>query len=152
MTRKKKSLWTCPNCGHRFVTRNMWHSCSRYRLDDHFTGKDPFVRDLFDRFAALVRQCGPVTVYAQKTRIVFQTRARFAGVAVRKRWLDCGLWLKRRVEHPRVRRIESPTPRDHVHYFRLTSPADLDEELAALVREAYAVGCQEPLAAPATGN
>ncbi len=88
MPEKKKPLWTCPRCGHQFVTPNMWHSCSRHALDDHFKGK---------------------------------------------------------AEHPRFFRIESPTPRDHIHRFRLTELEDIDEELAAFIREAYAVGCQEPL-------
>jgi hypothetical protein len=26
------SLWKCPRCGHRFVTRNLWHSRVRVRL------------------------------------------------------------------------------------------------------------------------
>jgi hypothetical protein len=38
MARTKKPLWTCPKCGHRFVTRNMWHSCSDYSLESHFEG------------------------------------------------------------------------------------------------------------------
>ncbi|MFQ6044883.1 MAG: hypothetical protein ACE5PT_00810 [Gemmatimonadales bacterium] len=45
----------------------------------------PVVRKLFNGVKALVRECGPVTVYAQKTRIVFMVRVRFAGVTVRKR-------------------------------------------------------------------
>jgi len=65
----KKHLWKCPKCGHRFVTRNLWHSCVRVSLASHFRGKDPIVRKLFDRIRALVRRCGPATVYAQKTRI-----------------------------------------------------------------------------------
>ena len=145
---KTRPLWRCPRCGHRFVTRNMWHSCGRYRLADHFRGKSPLVRQLFSRFQALVRKCGPVTMYAQETRIVFQARARFASALPRHHWLDCALWLKRRVELPRFRRIGSPTPRDHVHHVRLTKLAELDRELAALVREAYAVGCQQHLRAP----
>jgi hypothetical protein len=141
MPTRRKALWTCPKCGHRFVSANMWHSCSRHQIADHFVGKDPLVRGLFDRFRAMIQKCGPVTVYAQKTRIVFQTRSRFAGALPRKHWLDCGLWLKRRVEHPRFRRIESPTPRDHIHHFRVTKLKDLDRDVAALIREAYAVGC-----------
>jgi hypothetical protein len=120
----------------------MWHSCRRDTIAEHFRGKDPRVRALYRRFAALVRRCGPVTVYAQKSRIVFQTRARFAGVAPRKRWLDAAVWLKRRVESPRFYGIESVTPRDHVHRFRIESPGDFDRELRELLREAYAVGCQ----------
>jgi hypothetical protein len=81
-------LWKCPRCGHRFVTRKLWHSCVRVPLASHFREKDPIVRELFDRFRELVRTCGPVTVYAQKTRIVFMTRARFAGALPRRRgWM-----------------------------------------------------------------
>ena len=120
----------------------MWHSCGHYRIADHFKGKPPILRDLFRRFRALVRSCGPVTVYAQKTLIVFQARARFTGVVVRRSWLEGAVWLKRRLELPRFHRIERIPPRDYVHHFRLRDPADLDAELTALVREAYRVGRQ----------
>jgi len=43
---KKPPLWTCPKCGHQFVTRNMSHSCANYPLDYHFAGKDPALRTL----------------------------------------------------------------------------------------------------------
>src|SRR5207249_794719 len=58
-TRKKKPLWTCPKCRHKFVTRNMWHSCGRFRVTDHFKGKDPITRKLFRAFKTLVRTFGP---------------------------------------------------------------------------------------------
>jgi len=145
MPEKKKPLWTCPKCGHRFVTPNMWHSCSRHSLDDHFKGKAPILRKIFDRYLALAKKCGPVTVYTQKTRIIFQMRVRFAGAVVKKNWIEGGVWLKRKVEYPRFFRIESPTPRDHIHRFRLTKLEDIDNELLEFLREAYAVGCQEHL-------
>ncbi len=47
-----------------------------------------------------------MTVYAQKTRIVIQARVRFAGAVVRQDWVDASLWLKRRITHPRLHRIE----------------------------------------------
>jgi hypothetical protein len=59
-----KPLWRCPKCGHRFVTKNLWHSCARYRLSDHFRGKPPAIRQTFDRYVELAKACGPVTVYA----------------------------------------------------------------------------------------
>jgi hypothetical protein len=109
---------------------------------DHLRGKDPSVRALFRLYRDLIRGFGPVHVYAQKSRIVFQARARFAGAVPRKRWLQCGLWLKRRVESARFRRIEFIPPNNYVHSFRVTRPEDLDDVLAALLREAYAVGRQ----------
>ena len=143
---KQKPLWTCPKCGNRFVTRNMWHSCSDHPLAGHFAGKDELVRRLYDGFASLVRECGPFTVVSQKTRICFMVRVRFAGVTTRKHWLDAGLYLHRRVEHPLFRRVERYTAHAYGHQLRLASPADLEaarQELMPVLREAYAVGCQK---------
>jgi hypothetical protein len=45
--RDPKPLWTCPDCGRQFITPNKYHSCGRYDLEDHFTGKDLIVRQLY---------------------------------------------------------------------------------------------------------
>lgn len=142
-------LWACPRCGHRFVTKNLWHSCGRYRVGDHFRGKDAEVRRLFDRITAVARPHGAVTVYAQKTRIVFQSRVRFASAVPRKHWLDIGVWLTRRVEHPTLRRVEELAPRSYVHSFRLHQQSDIDAGLAEIL--AAAVGRQEHLSTRAQG-
>jgi RNase P subunit RPR2 len=139
----KRPLWTCPQCGHKFVTANIWHSCSRYPLSYHFKDKDPIVRELFDEYLALVESFGPVTVIPQKTRISFQVRVRFAAVMTRKHCLNCTIWLKRRADHPLIYKVEKLQERDHVHSLRLSSPAQLkDKALQTLLREAYDVGCQ----------
>jgi hypothetical protein len=118
----------------------MWHSCSRHSLEEHFAGKPTELRKAFDRLVELAEAFGPVTVYAQKTRIVIQARVRFVNVVVRKRWLDAGVWLKRRVEHPRLTRTESYGRLGYGHHFRIESPADVDERLADFLREAYEIG------------
>ena len=138
----KDRLWRCPKCGHRFVTSNLWHSCGRYRLAEHFKGKPLVLRETFDRYVAAARRFGPVTVYAQKTRIVLQGRVRFAGAMVRKDWLDAGMWLRRRIKHPRLVRTESSGSLGYGHHFRLCEPADIDESLVKLLGEAYAIGQQ----------
>ena len=131
------ALWRCPRCGHRFASRNLWHSCGNYRLADHFRNRSPVVRQLFNRWRALARACGPVTVYAQKTRIVFQTRVRFAGAVAHKGWLDASVWLSRRAAHRCLLRIESFGRLGYGVHFRLTALADIDAELKLLMREAY---------------
>ncbi len=132
------SLWRCPKCGHRFVTRNLWHSCARHRLAEHFAGKPPILRATFRRWSAIARGCGPVTVYAQKTRIVIQARVRFAGAVVRHGWVDASLWLRRRVAHPCLHHIEDLGRLGYGIHFRLTRPADIDRALVTLMCEAYA--------------
>jgi hypothetical protein len=119
------------------VTRNLWHSCGHYTLASHFTGKPKQVRAAFDAYLGLAKACGPVTVYAQKTRIVFQRRVRFAGVVVRQGFVDASMWLRRRVRHPRLARVESLGRLGYGYHFKLTSPADVDRSLAKLMREAY---------------
>lgn len=69
-----------------------------------------------------------------------------AGAAPEKRWLDIGFWLPRRIEHPRFCKIQTIYPKPRVHLLRLTSPELLDEQVAAWLKEAYAVGCQEHVA------
>lgn len=68
------SLWTCPDCGHRFVTPNIWHSCGVFDLEAHVVGKEPVVREIFDRLTEVIGGFGPVTVCAHERRAVFQVR------------------------------------------------------------------------------
>ena len=146
----KKPLLRCQKCGHEFVTRNLWHSWGRYELSHHFLGKPPELRETFDGFVELARSCGNVTVYAQKTRIVIQARVRFAGAVVRRNWLDASLWLKRRVEHPRLVRVEDFGKLGFGHLFHLAKPGDIDSDLARLMQEAYRIGEQEHIYRAAT--
>jgi hypothetical protein len=94
----EKPLWHCPRCGHAFVSRNLRHSGGNFALEDRFRGRPPEVRRRFDRFRAMVEACGPVTVYAQKSRIVFMVQVRFASVTVRARSIRVGFWLPWRIE------------------------------------------------------
>ena len=139
----KRPLWRCPRCGHRFVTKNLWHSCVRVNVAEHFRGKPSERRRTWDRWLAAARKCGPVTAYAQKSRLVIQARVRFAGAVVRVGHLDAGLWLRRRVEHPCLQRVEDFAQLGYVHHFRLERPENIDAELQKLMEEAYRVGTQE---------
>jgi len=49
------------------------------------------------------------------------------------------------VESPRFVKIETYSPRNHLHAFRLTSVQEIDEELRRWIRDAYAVGEQKHL-------
>ena len=114
------------------------------------------IRALYDAVLQHVRLCGPVIVLPEKTRVAFQVRMSFAQVTPRRQWLDGHIVLARRLEHPRFRRIETFSARNHVHHFRLSALADVDDDFEAWVREAYAVGQQRHLrsvtAAESTGR
>jgi len=130
-------VWKCPKCGHRFTSRNLPHSCGRHRVADHLRDAALSIKQTYRRFTQIVRACGKVTIYAQKTRIVCMVDVRFASAIVRKNSLECGLWLDRRAEHPALMRIETYKNAEY-HYFRFHDPSQLDPEFERLVQEAYA--------------
>jgi Domain of unknown function (DUF5655) len=146
MTKRSRPLWQCPRCHRRFANRNQTHTCARLQdIEHHFRGKDPAIRKLFDAVRRAVRACGPVIVLPEQSRIAFQVRMSFAQVTPRQRWLDGHVVLARRRPHPRFRKIETFSPRNHVHHFRLMEPAEIDADFKSWIQEAYAVGAQEHL-------
>jgi hypothetical protein len=143
--RANAPLWHCPRCRRTFANRNQSHACGRSTLAAHFTGKSKTVRAIFDRLLAIARKNGPVTVLPEKTRIAFHVRMSFAAFVVRKNWVDGHVILARRLENPRFRRIETFSPRNHLHALRFESVGEIDAEVAAWFAEAYRVGEQRHL-------
>jgi hypothetical protein len=139
-------MWTCPRCGRSFANRNQQHACGPLDLDRHLAGRDPEVVAIFERLVELAERNGPVTVLPEKTRIAFQVRMSFAAFSLRRRWVDGHVVLARRLEHPRFGKVETFSPRNHLHQFRLERLEEVDEEVAAWLAEAYRVGEQRHLA------
>ncbi len=100
---------------------------------------------LYQSFVALVRQCGPVRIVPEKSRIAFQVRMSFAAVALRNTHIVGHLVLASRQPHSCFRRIDTISRRNHVHHFVLYQPKDLTEAFASFIRDAYAVGQQKHL-------
>jgi hypothetical protein len=140
-----RPLWRCPGCRRVFANPRQVHACGRYALASHFIGKPAAIRRLFNAIRAEIRRIGPVRVLPEKTRIAFQVRMSFAQVTPRRRWLDGHLVLARRIDSARFRKVETYSPRNHVHVFRLGDVADIDDEFRAWLLEAYRVGEQRHL-------
>lgn len=143
-SRRHRPLWTCPACGRAFANLNQTHACGRYRLEDHFAGKPEEVRRVFEAFREMLEAFGPVEVLPEKTRIAFHVRMSFAQLTVRREWVLGHFVLARRAEDPLFTKVETLSPRNHVHHFRLDR-ADEVERLVPFAREAHAVGRQEHL-------
>lgn len=135
-----RDLWRCPQCGERFVTAGLWHSCGKYRLEDLFARSEPHVLRLYRKYEKLVRAIGPIHVIPQKTRIVFQVQVRFAGAVPRRSHLRVGFWLTRKLKNPRFQKVETYTPRAHGHFLALASEDEFDAEFKGWMREAYRIG------------
>jgi hypothetical protein len=86
-----------------------------------------------------------VVVLPEKTRIAFQVRMSFAALMTRRGYLRGHLVLAERHESPCFSKIETISPRNHVHGFELRDPAQLQCELGDFIGKAYQVGCQQHL-------
>jgi hypothetical protein len=148
---RERELWTCPRCGNRFVNRNQYHSCAAPSVDA-FARRPSYVRDLFERFRAMVHAVGPVTEVAYRDRVAFMDRVRFAGATPHAGWLEIGFWLTRRDESPRFHRVETLGPMAHIHRLRIREPDELDAQVAGWIAESFAVGRQDHLRTPAGGD
>jgi hypothetical protein len=139
-------MWRCGSCGRTFANRNQTHTCAEPGdLDRHFAAAAPDVRAAFDRMLDVVKTLGPVTVLAEKTRIALHVRMSFAAFMPRRSWLSGHLVLARRVDSPRFHKIETYSPRNVLHAFRVGSADDIDDEFAGWLAEAYRVGEQQHL-------
>jgi Domain of unknown function (DUF5655) len=145
---QERPLWTCPTCGRRFVGRNMWHACGPYTVDGFMEGKGPRARELFERFESLIAACGPYEVAPAKTRVAFMGRVRFAGVErVSERGMSVAFGLPRRLDSPRIRKVDVYPPSWYVHHLRISEPDELDSEVLGWLKESYRqMGMQERFA------
>ena len=136
-------MWHCPLCGRTFAARNQTHTCAALGdLERHFERSTPRVHATFDRIVATLGDIGPFTVLPEKTRIAFHVRMSFAAVMPRRDWLNGHLVLDRRVDSSRFTKIETYSPRNILHAFRLELPDEVDDEFAQWLALAYRVGEQ----------
>jgi hypothetical protein len=140
------ALWTCPRCGRAFANRSQTHTCAGLAsLEAHFVAKPREIRAIFARVVELAERSGPVVVLPERTRIALQARISFAALRPRRAWVDGHVVLARPRESPRFRQIETFSPRNHLHTFRIAALDEVDAEVAEWLAEAYEVGMQRHL-------
>src|SRR6185503_16731624 len=96
------SLWICPRCGARLVSRNLWHSCGQFTLEALFAGSKPEVLATARKYVTLLESLGDVQILPQKTRLVAVARVRFAGLQPRKDHFMASFALHRWLANHRV--------------------------------------------------
>ena len=146
-TREGRPLWTCPKCGAKLVTKNLWHSCGRATLPQWKARMGPRAAALFARFEEMIAVCGEYFVAPAKTRIAFLGRVRFAGItSLSEQGMTCAFALPRPLRSARFVKVEEIVPGWWVHRLRITSPDQLDAQVQAWLRKSYRLmGMQERL-------
>jgi hypothetical protein len=104
---------------------------------DHLS---PQVAPLYERFVNLVQGLGPVTILPTQSRVDFQRRIIFASVQFSQDDLRVQLVLPRRVDDPRMVRIEVYSEDRIAHTLVLRSTDDFDARFTSWMQEAYDLG------------
>jgi len=146
-TDQTRPLWTCPKCGAKFISKNLWHSCGLATLDDWKKGMGTQARELYDRFEEMIAACGAYHVAPAKTRIAFMGRVRFAGItSLSEKGMTCAFALPHPLKSRRFVKVEELAPGWWIHRLRITDVEQLDKELQDWLRESYELmGMQERL-------
>ena len=132
-------MWICPRCSRRFANRQQAHSCRVHSIDDHFRGKDPNLRSLFDALRRALERTGPLRVDAVQSTINLISTHHFAGIAVRREYLRVGFISDREIRSSRIFRAERMGPHRVSHHVHVRSLCDLDAQLLGWLAEAQAM-------------
>ena len=131
-------LWTCPRCGAKLLTRNLWHSCGRATIDDWKARMGPNARALYHRFEEMIAACGEYHVAPAKTRIAFLGHVRFAGITrLNETGMDCNFALPKPIRSKRFIKVEEIVPGWWAHRLHVAEPSELDEQVQRWIRESY---------------
>jgi hypothetical protein len=115
-------------------------------VEKFLAGKSANAIALYERFSALVHECGRVKLAPAKTRIGFQVRMIFAAVnKLSDSGLEAHVVFTRKLRNPRFKRIETMSPKCYVHHFKVEALSELDQEVAGWLCEAYQTGTQDHL-------
>ena len=142
----ERPLWHCPKCGARLVSRNLWHSCGRFTLEALLAGSTPGILAAARKYVEVLHSLGDVQVLPQKTRLVAVARVRFAGLYPAKDQFLASFALHRWLASVRIVKTVDYGPRWRMHYVRIVSTADVDDELRRWLQESHdVVGTQSDL-------
>lgn len=132
------TLWTCPECGAKLISKNLWHSCGKATLDDWKARMGPRARTLYVRFEQMIAACGEYHVAPAKTRIAFMGRVRFAGISnLSERGMTCTFALPGPLSSSRFAKVEEIAPGWWAHRLRITDVGQLDAEVQGWLRESH---------------
>lgn len=106
-------------------------------LDDYFSTGPAHERPVFDKVIRHVESLGPVHVEPVSVGIFLKNPRKFAQLRPMQKWVALSFSLNRAARHRTITRKVTPYGGRYYHVANITGPADLDDDLLALLTEAY---------------
>jgi hypothetical protein len=108
-------------------------------MPDLFASSDPVVEAIYRQLKIAARACGPFKEETKKTSIHLVRESAFAGISPRKASLLLTLKSSKGIASPRIARQERVSANRWHLDLKLQSPDDVDRELKAWMKAAYAL-------------
>ncbi len=112
-------------------------------LGDFFAGV-PVGAATFGWTSGVVAGLGPAVVRLTATQVAFRHRIAFAWIWLPGTWLQhpdaqvvLSVGLRRRLDSSRWKQVVEPYPGRWIHHLEVLAPANLDDEVAGWLAEAY---------------
>ncbi|MGB0112335.1 MAG: DUF5655 domain-containing protein [Ilumatobacteraceae bacterium] len=132
------SGWTCPECGRLFGRSGQSHDCAPgMSLDEYFSTGPSHERPVFDAVMAHVETLGPVHADVVSVGIFLKNPRKFAELRPMQRWVAVSFGLRRAARHRTITRRVVEYGNRFWHVANVASPGEFDDDLAALLTEAY---------------
>jgi hypothetical protein len=111
----------------------------QHTVDEHFDGRSPAVREIYDRLVLSAREFGPVEEDPKKTSIHLNRRSAFAGVQTRRGFLILTVKAAGDIDDGRIAKREQVSANRWHHEIRLESKKDIDGEIIKWLRDSYEI-------------
>ena len=112
---------------------------TEFTVAQHFEGKDPSVKSIYEHILKESRKFGKVTEEAKKTSIHLVNKSAFAGVATQKAALVLNIKSSAPIKHARIKKSEQVSASRFHQEVKLTSPDEVDSVLIGWLQEAYLI-------------
>ena len=131
------AAWTCPECG-RLFHRKQSHACSPgMSVEEYFSTGPPWERPVYDAVMEHVTTLGPVHADAVQVGIFLKNPRKFAELRPMTKWVAISFSLNRRASHRTITRKVNEYNGRYWHVCNVREPAEVDDDLKALLTEAY---------------
>jgi hypothetical protein len=108
-----------------------------FTVTSHFSDKDPVVRKIYDKLIKSIGRFGPTVEEPKKTSIHIVNKTALAGVATRKAHLVLTIKSDRKLVSSRIHKSEQTSSSRFHNEIKLSTPAEVDDELIGWLRAAY---------------
>ncbi len=110
------------------------------RLEEYFATGPPHERPICEAVFAHLRHLGPVHIEPVSVGIFLKNPRKFAELRPMQRWVALSFSLQRAAGHRTIERKVRRYGNRYWHTANLADTSDVDEDLIALLTEAYHLG------------